>query len=187
LEVDRELFASKARGRRERKTNPESVAYGEGAAMSGKLSGLKLRPHLRFVTLCKDAKDGEDGLLNLYGLLSRIKVATENPTVSATLEFKAVVAIWSEDPNQRFHVSLRMEYPDGKEEEAGWLFMGRQGDRNIGTDIFNIRLVVSRSGLYWFKAYLDGDLLGKAPLDVEVKTGRKLESAPNWPEHLEPQ
>lgn len=124
-------------------------------------------PLLRYILLCGEVCEADDGLPDAYGILSETTILTE-PGEEQYFELSLyfLISIYSEDESQTYPIDLTVKAPSDHEGEVGRIELGNQNGRFISTLGSSLSIEIDRPGTFWFKAYYEGRLLGEIPLKV---------------------
>ncbi|MDQ3013490.1 MAG: hypothetical protein M3X11_22655 [Acidobacteriota bacterium] len=139
-----------------------------------------LKPHLNFIVLCKNLSHGNGTPTDLIGVFNRMALKNSGGT-GALVEFAIAVSLRIEDFSRSYKLIIRIKNPDGSEMESGSDWVGGHNGQKITWATYPVTWKVSRVGTYWFKVYLDDELLGQAPMDVVVASSRNIDDDTQWP------
>jgi hypothetical protein len=128
-------------------------------------------PSLRYFLLCRQFNENPDGSLNFFGLLKIIWVSgpdEELPPIE--LNLIAAIGLYLQDESKSHDVYLTMETPNGEGEFIGEEYqLGNVGNRFIDSLTLPVKLIFSRTGTYYFRAYYKDRLFAEYPFEVRRK------------------
>lgn len=136
-------------------------------------------PTLNFLVFCKNVQRGSGSPLKLDGVFNR--AGLPNPTIPSRLEFIAVLSLRMEEFGKTYSLELRLQYPDGREVGSGVDVVGGDKGSRITQATYPMNLVFPCVGTYWFKVYLDGQIVGQSPIDVVAGMGESGDGDEGWP------
>lgn len=126
-------------------------------------------PHLRFFFLCDGVIHRDDQNIDVTRLLTD-HLFTKEPLQMppCDLAVTLVVGIYSEDHCATYPLKVTGE-EKGRPEETTFIteHLGRVKDQYTPLMIRRCDLKFFQPGTYWFNLYLDGNLAGRWPLNIE--------------------
>jgi hypothetical protein len=139
-------------------------------------------PYLNTAIFCERAIQERDGVLSLIRMIDKFitAVAGPGPVVPdqmppVPVNLTLVVILKPGEARGRFTVKVRPEAPSGlrlPEVEAPVSFSGApDAAANL---LFNVNMIATEEGVYWFDILLDDQLLTRTPLRIEyspLRTG----------------
>lgn len=125
------------------------------------------KPYLRFMLLAQKATFNEDGTANLFGIFKGCGVASLSEEMPrADIRLIVAVGLYELDAAQAYTVTLKIEAPDGYEEEIGELPFGQTEHGYLDTQYAPLLMYVSVAGAHRLKCYLGNRLLGSYPFEI---------------------
>ncbi len=130
-------------------------------------------PYLIMVSFCENALQEKDDVFSAIRLVDTINVSLEGEEVPQTMP-KMLIQPWmivrfaSQNISGKRSLQVTGVAPSGKEQdlftERPVVFFEKEG---TGVNIrIRVGLGLEEIGVYWFRVYLDGKLMGEAPLRI---------------------
>lgn len=137
-------------------------------------------PYVATAVFCERAIQERDGVLSLIRMIDKITNALAGPSPAVPNEMPPVpvnltlvVVLKPGGARGRYTVKVRPEAPSGQrlpEVEAPVSFSGAP---DAGANLlFNVNMIATEEGLYWFDVLLDEQLLTRTPLRIEYSPRR---------------
>lgn len=137
------------------------------------MRGDRKFPILRYVLLCGEVCEGDDGLPDAYGILSEMTIGSgPNEPQYFDLKLHVLVSIYTEDEGETYPITLAVKTPSGHEGKAGGLRLGNVGGRFYSTLGAPFSMEVDRPGTYWVKVYHGRRLLGETSLKINFRRSK---------------
>lgn len=146
------------------------IAYG----LNWSLEMEKQRPYITAAMLCEKVLEEKNGSLSIIHVADRLGYRAislppgmEVPANTRPLaELSGLISLKSGPLQGDFKLTLVVERPDGKRNEAFSHSVKLTGNDQGQNIILNLAIAIELDGLYWFDVIFDGDLLTRIPLTV---------------------
>ncbi len=132
------------------------------------VSNSQKSPYLRFFFLCDKVVQHEDRRVDVSGIISDClftNIQLKMPPSELTVTM--VVGIHSEDRFRTYALRVGVEELDRPEVSIWNSRIGLIDGQYHPIKTLTYDLTFMRPGIFWFNAYLDGDLVGRYPLSIE--------------------
>lgn len=124
-------------------------------------------PLLRYVLVCKEVREGEDGLPDAVGIMSEAMIPYKlGQPQNYDLKLFVLVSIYTEDEDETYAIALAVETPSEYEGEVGTVRLGNVAGHFLSTLAAPLSIEMNESGTYWVKVYYQQELLGEIPLKI---------------------
>ncbi|MDP9265283.1 MAG: hypothetical protein M3O91_04075 [Chloroflexota bacterium] len=128
----------------------------------------------------------KDGTLSAFRIVDQIKAelppdVPSGATLELPVELSLLIAIRGGEAGRTHEIGLELHTPDGEQKRlrgAQVTMGGASPGANLNT---RLRVLLSKTGRYWFDVLIDGDLVTRVPLMVEVTDAVSAPQPPDQP------
>lgn len=125
-------------------------------------------PLLQYLVLCKETSQNEDGSFNIHRGFNVLKQL--EPDERERIEsFFLLLSVHLRTARNTYHVKIELEAPNGLRVIVAEFYMGFVGGVLVETIQQEFFFKVTKlNGRFWYKIYLDNELIGQTPLYVKA-------------------
>ena len=128
-------------------------------------------PHLAIAAFCEQVIEDKSGVLSLIRIVDRMQVTAQGADIpkempAANLNWNLVITLKSGEARGSHPVKIVPVLPSG-ETKAPFTYSAYLEGANRGQHIITrVQMELPMPGIYWFKIYVDDELMTQIPVEV---------------------